>query len=80
VQQPEAESWEEEGVARRAAPAASAEPALDPYAEPRRGLHVRLNDFELRALEHWSKREDTSKQRLIRRALRFWLEAQNGAK
>lgn len=59
-----AEEWENEA-------AAGNKPArLDRNAPPKRGLHLRVNDYELAELERIAKLEDCSIQRLMRRALR----------
>lgn len=53
---------------------------LDPQAEPVKGLHVRLNEYELDWLTRFAKREDTSKQRFIRKLLRLHIETQSRTK
>jgi hypothetical protein len=53
---------------------------LDPLAEPSKGLHVRFNEYELDWLTRFAKREDTSKQRFMRKLLRQHIEAQSRTK
>jgi hypothetical protein len=53
---------------------------LDPLAEPAKGMHVRFNEYELDWLTRLAKREDTSKQRYIRKLVRMQIEAQSRTK
>jgi hypothetical protein len=71
-----AEEWEAE--ATRGAQRLPTD--LDPQAPAKRGIHVRLNDYEMQKIGELADRDDLSKQQLLRRIVRYWIDSQSGPK
>ena len=51
---------------------------LDPFADPSRGMHVRLNPYELAIFQAACELEDRAQQRVARKLLRAWAEERLG--
>lgn len=60
-------AWEE------SAPSLGPTDHLDSTAPPTKGLHVRFNEWELAELGRVGDMNQTSKQRIVRRIVRNWL-------